>query len=518
MILAALTALVLSLCAVKVEPQHAAEVLALLPLRLRAERRRRERAELEALEHEAAVARSLQDIATSGSSPYMTHTPTVTLSDGTTAVNEKQALFLGLDAREALYGGAAGGGKSDALLMAALQYVHVPGYAALILRRTSVDLKRPGAILDRALQWLAGTDAKYNSDTQTFTFPSGARLEFGGLDRENDKYKYQGAEFQFVGFDELTQFSETQYLYLHSRLRRLEGSDVPIRMRAASNPGGVGHLWVKARFSIKGKVGHNPDRPFVPALATDNPALDVADYEKSLAELDYITREQLRAGDWDIEVGSLFKREWWQRYDVLPPEALRSGRGGIFVDTAHEEGTANDYSVILVARAWDSWLYVTKVIRAKMQFPELLNALRDARAADPDLPLVIEDTSGAKPVIQTLRRELTGVINWKIEGRSKTARAQAASPTAESRCVFLPAGAPWVGDFIDELAAFRPGEEVAHDDQVDAFTMMVLRLVHGAGSTVDLQDALEDTTVRRTVTEIDRAADERSEVGFGREF
>lgn len=500
---------------VKVEPHNVAEVLALSQIRLRAERRRRERAALEAAEHEAAVARSLEEMARSGSAQYFTHTPTVELPDGTTAVNEKQALFLGLDEREALYGGAAGGGKSDALLMAALQFVHVPGYSALILRRTSVDLKRAGAILDRARQWLAGTDAKYDGDSQTFTFPSGARLAFDGLDRENDKYKYQGAEFQFIGFDELTQFSETQYTYMFSRLRRLVGVDIPIRMRAATNPGGVGHEWVKTRFSIKFNIGNNPDRPYVRALAKDNPALDVEDYEKSLSELDYITREQLKNGDWDIEAGSLFLREWWQRYDVLPDEVRRSGRGGIFVDTAHEEKTSSDYSVVLTARAVDSRMFITNVVRARMQSPELLQALRDARAADPDLPVIIEDTSGAKPMIQILKREIPGVIAWPIAGRSKTARAQASSPAVEAHNVFLPAYAEWVAAFIDELGAFRPGVDNTHDDQVDAFTMMVLRLWHGAGSTADLNEP--PPTSAPSVQEIDRMADEATET-LPREF
>jgi hypothetical protein len=206
-----------------------------------------------------------------------------------------QAAFLLTGNREVLYGGAAGGGKSDALLMAALQYVDEPGYSALLLRRTFADLALPDAIMARSHEWLRGTDAEWNERDKVWRFPSGATLTFGYLDHEADKYRYQGAAFQFVGFDELTQFTETQYRYLFSRLRRSAGSTVPLRMRAASNPGGVGHQWVYRRFFLEGRA---KGRAFIPAKLEDNPTLDQASYEEGLAELDAVTRAQLLHGDW----------------------------------------------------------------------------------------------------------------------------------------------------------------------------------------------------------------------------
>jgi len=222
-------------------------------------------------------------------SQYIPHDPT-----------PQQAKFLALDCLEALYGGAAGGGKSDALLMAALQYVHVPGYSALILRRTLQDLALEGAIMDRAKKWLIGTEAVWNEQKKRFTFPSGAVLQFGYCETANDVYRYQGAECQFIAIDELTQWPERPYRYLFSRLRKLVGSVVPLRMRSGSNPGGIGHEWVKRRFLDAGATG-----TFVPAKLADNPHVDAETYRAALEQLDSHTRRQLEDGEWTNDPSGL---------------------------------------------------------------------------------------------------------------------------------------------------------------------------------------------------------------------
>ena len=248
----------------------------------------------------------------------------------------RQQLFLDLkDEKEVFYGGAAGGGKSSCLLMAALKYVDVPGYSALLLRRTYADLSKPGALMDRAHQWLRGTGAKWNEQKKQWTFPSGAVLTFGYLENDNDKYQYQGAEYQFIGFDELTQFKESSYTYLFSRLRRLKSSDIPLRMRAASNPGGVGAGWVYERFVPEGfspeqareqkvfwKEGEEEDgrvtlRAFVPATLDDNPHLDREEYAHSLQELDAVERARLLRGDWSIQERGNILSMWDENYHVI---------------------------------------------------------------------------------------------------------------------------------------------------------------------------------------------------------
>jgi hypothetical protein len=169
-----------------------------------------------------------------------------------------QSMFLLDFGRESLYGGAAGGGKSIALLMAASQFLDIPGYAALLLRKSYADLGKPMALMDIADQWWGpqrGHGVRFDSQQHAYEFacPQGgkSRIVFGALDNENDRFKYQGGAYHFVGFDELTQQKERDYRYIFSRVRRtMEGalSQLPIRFRSTTNPGGVGHEWVYKRF------------------------------------------------------------------------------------------------------------------------------------------------------------------------------------------------------------------------------------------------------------------------------
>ena len=251
---------------------------------------------------------------------------------------DNQLFFLTYPSEELLYGGQAGGGKSDALLMAALQYINEPDYSALILRRTYQDLSQPNAIMNRAKKWLDPFTkkqiVKWDGNTKTFTFPSGATLTFGYLSHDNDLDQYQGSELQFVGFDELTQFTEKQYTYLHSRLRKLKKSNIPIRMRAGTNPGGRGHNWVKKRF-IQGDV------PFIPSSYLDNIYLDTAEYTKTLEKLDELTKRQLMYGDWDavITKGLLMSLERVNQNLIRTDDTYKPVFSTIGIDPA---GTGSD--------------------------------------------------------------------------------------------------------------------------------------------------------------------------------
>lgn len=159
----------------------------------------------------------------------------------------KQLTFLKLKCKEALFGGSVGPGKSSALLMAALQYVHRPKYSAVIIRNTMKNLSQPGGLIPRSIDWMIGK-ADYNATEHKWTFPSGATLVFSYLSTYKDMENFQSSEYQYVAFDELTQFPEEYYRYLFSRLRQTLDVDVPERVRAATNPGGSYGDWVRARF------------------------------------------------------------------------------------------------------------------------------------------------------------------------------------------------------------------------------------------------------------------------------
>lgn len=168
----------------------------------------------------------------------------------------KQLLFLKLMCKEALFGGAAGPGKSSALLMAALQYVHVPRYAALILRKDSQRLKLSGGLIPRSMEWLTKRTGSvgspsWNGTDKRWMWSNGASIQFGYLDSTDDKYRYGSSEYQYIAFDELTEFPEEDYVFLFSRLRMttdMQELGLTYRIRAASNPGGQHGDWVKQRF------------------------------------------------------------------------------------------------------------------------------------------------------------------------------------------------------------------------------------------------------------------------------
>lgn len=389
-------------------------------------------------------------------SAYIIHAPT-----------PPQAAFLYLDTLEAFYGGAAGGGKSDALLMAALQYVDVPGYSALILRRTFADLALPGAIMDRAAAWLSGTAARWHEGSKTWAFPSGATLTFGYCERDADKYRYQGAELQFIGIDEVTQWEEPTYLYLFSRLRRREGVPVPLRMRSAGNPGGIGHDWVKARFVVGGRAA---GRPFIPARLTDNPHLDQAAYRAALSVLDHVTRAQLEAGNWDVALtGDLFYPDRMPRLATPPAQVLGRVR---YWDKAGTEGGGAYSCGLRMSRTrrglYPAEYWIEDVVRGQWSSARRDAVIRTTAAGDGALVRIgveQEPGSGGKQSADITISDLAGYsVYAERPTGDKVTRARPLAAQMEAGNVGLLTGA-WNSALIAEYRAFPHGP---YKDQVDA--------------------------------------------------
>jgi predicted phage terminase large subunit-like protein len=430
----------------------------------------------------------------------------------------RQAAFLLLDCLEAFYGGAGGGGKSDALLMAALQYADVPGYSALIIRRNFSDLALPNALMDRAHAWLRGRpDAHWNENRKQWTFSTGATLTFGYLEGARDADRYASAEFHFVGLDELTQFSEKQYVDLFARLRKagcegcefekahrehreavhehpqnqcdvctelyhkrllmnrgklphLEAAHIPLRMRSASNPGNVGHDWVKRRFVARAGAPAG-DRLFIPARLDDNPYINRDDYVKSLLNLDPITRARILKGDWEARsMRGVLKREWFEIVDKIPAE-LSLAR---YWDTAYQKKNTSDYTVgVKYGMSRNGIGYIIHIARTKATPHEVESFIANVAAQDSRSVRIVlqqEPGSGSALWIDSMRRgALLGypVQSDAVKG-SKFERSQPFRAAAEAGNVKILRGS-WNEDFLDECEQFSPDErEYKHDDQVDA--------------------------------------------------
>jgi len=242
-----------------------------------------------------------------------------------------QTEFLASSEREVLYGGAGGGGKTYALIADAMRYFENPNFNGLILRRSTDEL-REIVWKTQELYPKIFKGAKWGEKKSQWTFPSGAKLWLTYLERDQDVLRYQGQAFSYIAFDELTQYpTPFAWNYMRSRLRTTD-SELPTYMRATTNPGGVGHGWVKrmfidpapenTKFVAKDlETGDDlvyPDshdkageplfyRRFIPAKLQDNPYLmEGGQYEANLLSLPEMQRRQLLEGDWTISDGAAF--------------------------------------------------------------------------------------------------------------------------------------------------------------------------------------------------------------------
>ena len=405
--------------------------------------------------------------------PYIPHLP-----------EPKQATFLLLPQQEAFYGGAGGGGKSDALLMGALQYQNLKGYKPLLLRRTYEELDMEDALMDRAKQWLLreeleelGVQPKFKEHKRRFIFPNGNRLNFGFLKAEKDKFRYQGGAYDFIGWDELTGFTETQYTFVSfSRQRKKEGSVIPLRIRGASNPGNEGHDWVYKRFIET----YNPLRPFIPAKLIDNPHIDRHAYTNSLMNLDPVTREQILNGDWLISTpGNFFNRDWFNFIDKTPSsnhfiQVIRYWDRAATVPNIKNPDP--DWTVgVLMAKGLDFKYYVLDIIRFRGSTYDnkvkIRNTAEQDRRKYPLYTVGIEEEGGSsgKDSKDYYRLEVLpdfSVYSDRPTGSKESRAGPVASQIEEGNVKFLRSSV-WNEPMLDECNLFNEGP---HDDIVDAMS------------------------------------------------
>lgn len=244
----------------------------------------------------------------------------------------KQEQFLSLPDSifEAMYGGAAGGGKSECLVMFPIVrgwYKH-PRFKGIIFRRTYPELD--AEVIQRSKLWYGHTGGKFNEEKKRWTWPDGGLVQFGHMEYENDARKYDSAEYNFIGFDELTSFTEFQYKYLFSRARS-SSKDLPAIVRSATNPGNVGHGWVRKRFVEdfpKGTIALDKvtgtKRIFIQSMLSDNPHITANDpgYAGRLMSLPEAERRAKLDGDWWTFSGQVFSDFRGARMSDEPENAL----------------------------------------------------------------------------------------------------------------------------------------------------------------------------------------------------
>lgn len=315
------------------------------------------------------------------------------------SVTAKQKQFMDATCDEVLFGGAAGGGKSYAQVIDALVYaVKYPGSKQLILRRTYPELDK--SIIRTTLALYPKEIYRYISSSHTGQFTNGSIIDFGYCDSETDIYRYQSAEFDVIRFDELTHFTKDMYIYLISRLRGVNG--FPKQMKSTTNPGGIGHKWVKERFIDVGQAGVTQSfagqtRVFIPSLVSDNSFLMAKDksYLKRLENLAEKDRKALLYGQWDIFEGQYFS-EWNRDIHVIQPfeipahwkryAAMDYGLDmlAVYFIAVDDVGNAYVYNEIyksdLIISAAASLIksYITQPLQAFYAPPDLWNRRQDS--------------------------------------------------------------------------------------------------------------------------------------------
>jgi hypothetical protein len=311
--------------------------------------------------------------------------------------NGPQEDFLSAPEQDVLYGGAAGGGKSFALLADPLRYCHNGNHRGLLLRRTLDELTE---LISKSKQLYpkAFPGAVFRESKSTWVFPSGATIWFSYLDKDNDVTRYQGQAFNWIAIDEITQYP-TPYVweYLRSRLRSTDSElSANLSMRCTANPGGVGGWWVKKMYIDQGTPGkpyipkdlesgkslvyppgHTKEgkalyyRKFIPARLTDNPYLmRDGQYEAMLLSLPETERKRLLDGDWDVAEGCAFP-EFNKARHVVEPFDIPTNWPRI---RAADYGYSSPSCVLWGAIDWDNNIWVYKELYVKHFTAELLAA------------------------------------------------------------------------------------------------------------------------------------------------
>lgn len=440
---------------------------------------------------------------------------------GQTPLHPKQerADVLANAVDEFLYGGAAGGGKTHWLIEYMTRHCQrYPGSRTLILRRVYPSLAR--SIEPRSEARLAGL-ARQNKVQHTWTFPNGSIFEIGSVQYANSVRDYQGAEYDVIGFEELTEFLEEQYTYMISRLRTSRHGRPKPHIVSTTNPGGVGHRWVKRRFikpesdDIPEYMTHvtpdrawrprpTPDQPrpgrrvYLPATLEDNPTLTRAD-PGYVDRLNMISnrnlRKAMRTGDWDA-IDQVEGALWdlteidLGRVDPSWVEHVGIYRRTIAVDPSDGLVTGDAYGVSDCVRGLDGRGYVMgswswKGVSVGTMAARSIQLYHEVGAD----ALVVEKNHGGAWMVDTFRN-IDPTINiktvWASQGKKTRAEPVASlfEPNPQRNPMIMACMAGWHTDLEEELTTttWNPGD--LSPNELDALVWNMTELLLGGGNAV----------------------------------
>ncbi len=426
--------------------------------------------------------------------------------------------FLNSQADIVIYGGAAGGGKTYALLLEALWHHDREGFSSVIFRKNANQVRNPGGLWDSSASIYRDFGGVAKESSLEWDFPSGAIIKFAHMDMEKDKYSWQGSQICLIGFDELTHFSWGQFVYMLSRNRSICG--VKPYIRATTNPDP--DSWVRtfidwwidtdSGYAIQERSGlvrwfvvisdqtiwansseeltnKFPDClpksvSFIASTIYDNKILlkENPDYLANLQALPRFEREQLLMGNWNIRptAGAFFQRSYFQIINVLPRN-LTFVRYWDRAATKKTETNDPDFTVgLLMAKDNNNIFYVADIVRLQESPLHVQNAIKNTAIYDgSNIRIGIEQDPGQAGVseVDLLIRMLAGFsVKPEKVTKSKITRASPVSAQAEAGNIRVLKG-KWNEDFFRELENFPEG---GHDDIVDALSGAFLMLTESS--------------------------------------
>ncbi len=422
-----------------------------------------------------------------------------------------QTEFLSTPADIAIYGGAAGGGKSYGLLLEPLRHIKNDNFGAVIFRRTATQVRNEGGLWDESMRLYGGLGAHPREAQLEWEFPTGSpRVKFAHLEYDKNVYDWQGSQIPFIGFDELTHFTERQFFYMLSRNRSTSG--VPGYIRATCNPDA--DSWVRKLidwwidedgYPIPERSGvlrwfirrddlilwgdtreemiaeHGADEmpksiTFIPSKIQDNKILMEKDpsYMANLRALSRVERLRLLGGNWNVRAtaGEMFQREWFPIIDAIPSGWITACRFWDRAATVPNEVNKDP-----------DWTRGLKLYR----YPNdtfLVADLKSVRASPGKVEVLIKNTASHDTTSVKIRsqrdpgsagvaesdnfiRMLRGYdVSTITLTKKKVSRAKPVSAQAEAGNIYI-LRAPWNDEFFSELEAFPDG---THDDIVDTLS------------------------------------------------